>query len=112
MIGKHEKARRLATIPEVSEILEERKKDGDLGYEQQLAYEYAKKFAKVDKEKAEKLKEGIEGLGVSERTAIMIVNTMPVDVMQLKQILSNEKKVVEGDLAEKIFGVVESHRGK
>ena len=39
MIGKSSSNDEVVTLPEVLEILEARKKSGELGYEQQLAYE-------------------------------------------------------------------------
>ena len=74
MIGKEQSEPEPISVVEAFEILEERKKEGELGYEQQLAYEHAKKFAKLSKEKAEKLeKELIElGLGKGSQRKLLI----------------------------------------
>jgi DNA-directed RNA polymerase subunit F len=112
MIGKEAKLERLASIPEVLEVLEARKEGGELGYEQQLAYEYAKKFSKVEGKDARTMGKELEELGLSAKTAVAIVNVMPLEMMQLKQILANEKKEVGEDVAAKAMAVIEQRRGK
>ena len=100
---------------EVYEILEGRKKESDLGYEQKLAFEYlenVKKVIKLDKEKAEKMRRELEDLGLSEKSAVKITDVMPLGMDQLKLILVLEKKAVEEDTAKKAFEVVEKFRGK
>lgn len=112
MMGRSGEMNRVATIPEVLDILEERKKGGELGYEQQLAYEHVKKFSKLTKAKAEKLRKELEGLGLSEKLCVMIVDIMPTEMMQLKQIAANEKRGVDEAVLKKVMEVVESYRGK
>jgi DNA-directed RNA polymerase subunit F len=112
MSSNNDKHTRLASISEALETLETRKKDGDLGYEQTLAYEHAKKFAKLDTEKGKKMAKELEGLGLSAKAAVSIADTMPIDMLQLKQILANEKKTVEPETAEKAMAIIEKHRGK
>ena len=104
--------RKPASIPEALEILETRKKDGDLGYEQQLSYDHAKRFALISSDKAEKMRKELEELNLSPKTCVSIVDTMPTDIIQLKQILANEKNPVEEGVAEKAFALVEKSRGK
>ena len=88
MIGKEQKTQRLATISEALDVLEDRKKLGELGYEQQLAYEHAKKFSKLSVSNSNKLVNELKKLGISERVAVMITNVMPTELIQLKQILA------------------------
>lgn len=112
MIGKNGSQSEVVSLPEVLEILEKRKKAGELGYEQQLAYDYAKKFSKLDEEKAKKMRKEVEELGISAKGAAKVVEIMPLDLIQLKQLLIIEKKTVEDDVVAKVFAVVESYRGK
>ncbi len=97
---------------ETDEVLEERKKDGELGYEQKLAYEHIKKFVPINVDGAKKMIKELQEYGVSEVTAIKITDTMPIDVIQLKHILTREKKTFEEDEIKKMMEVVQSHRGK
>jgi DNA-directed RNA polymerase subunit F len=112
MVGRNGKIGKVATLPEALEILEKREKEGEIGYEQQLALEYAKKFTKLEPEKAAKMKKELEALGISEKIAVSITNIIPVDLMQLKQILANEKKELPPEVAEKAMAVVESYKPK
>lgn len=112
MIGKGTSEKRLVSIPEALEILEDRKKEGELGYEQELAYEYAKKLSKIDVKNSVKMRKDLEELGFTEKAAIKIVDIMPLDIMQLKQTLIIERKTFADDLLEKAMEIVEKHRGK
>jgi DNA-directed RNA polymerase subunit F len=112
MIGKGTSEKRLVSIPEALEILEGRKKEGELGYEQELAYEYAKKLSKIDVKDSVKMRKDLEELGFTEKAAIKIVDIMPLDIMQLKQTLIIERKTFADDLLEKAMEIVEKHRGK
>ncbi len=109
---KRERTARIATLPEVLKILEKREKEGDFGYEQSLALEYTKKFSKIESGAIDKAREALVGLGISEKVSANIINVMPVDIMQLKQILASEKKALEPEVADKAFSVVESSRAK
>ncbi len=111
-MANSERVSKQVTIAHVLDILETRKKDGELGYEQQLSYDYAKKFAKLEPKVGAKLVQELESLGISQKGAISIVDTMPAEMIQLKQILANEKKTVEQEVADKAMAIVEKHRGK
>ncbi|MCL5428081.1 MAG: DNA-directed RNA polymerase subunit F [Candidatus Marsarchaeota archaeon] len=107
-----EKSGKAISIPEALEILETRKKDGELGYEQQLSYEHAKKFAQLSADKANKLREELEGLGISAKSSVSLVNAMPTDVVQVKQVLAAEKTTPPDGTAEKALVIIEKNRGK
>lgn len=112
MNAKDEKLNRVISTSEALEILEKRKKDGDLGYEQQVSYEHIKKFAKIEKSKAEKLKKELEELGLSEKCAIQLIDILPIDMLQLKQVLATEKMPPEQDIADKVLKLIDINRGK
>ncbi len=112
MIGKEQKTQRLATISEALDVLEDRKKLGELGYEQQLAYEHAKKFSKLSVSNSNKLVNELKKLGISERVAVMITNVMPTELIQLKQILAMEKNALEDGTDTKTMGIVEEYANK
>lgn len=110
---RNERSTKAATMAEALEILEMREKEGgEFGYEQQVTHEYLKKFSKLKPESSVKIKKELEALGISDKIAITIVNVMPVDLMQLKQVLANEKKELEPEVAEKAFAIVEANRSK
>ncbi len=116
MIGKNEQAKKPVSMAEAEEILEERKEDGELGYEQKLAYEHAKKFVKLKASDAKKLTNELEELGISAAAAVKVADIMPVDDMQLKQALAIESRksseTADTELSKKIMGILEKYRGK
>lgn len=112
MIGKDASEKKSVTMSEAASVLEERKKDGELGYEQKLAFDHVKKFAKLSSSEAKKMKEEIVDTGLSDATATKVVDIMPVDITQLRQVLIFEKKQLEEELVSSIMKIVEGHRGK
>ncbi len=106
MIGKESKEERLVHLAEVKEILEKREKEREMTYEQQLAYEHAKKHASMSKEKADKLRSALVALGITERTAVKIVDVAPKNILTLKQILTSEQKAIAEDELQKILALV------
>ena len=112
MIGKSETGKRPVALAEALEILEKRKDDDKLGYEQELAHDHIKKFIGVGAADAKKMKKELVDLGVTEVTAIKISDIMPIDVAQLKHILVQEKKNFDEEEVRKMMEVVESHKGK
>ena len=107
-----DKSAKATSIPEALEILETRKKDGELGYEQQLSYEHVKKFAQLSPEKAITLRKELEALGISQKACVSLVDTMPTDIVQVRQVLINEKTTPPEGTAEKAFETIEKNRGK
>ena len=97
MIGKSQEGKKPVSSAEAMEILEDRKSQGELGYEQKLAYDHIKKFTTMKVEEVRKIVKELEQYGVTESTAIKIVDIMPIDVIQLKHILTREKKNFEED---------------
>lgn len=111
MIGKTTSDGRLSSISEVEEILEDRKKDGELGYEQTLAYDYAKKFNRLTKSESKKMQKELEELGLSERLSLKVIEVMPIDATQIKLILAMEKSraPTEEETVVKLMAVVKSY---
>jgi len=79
------------TIPEAGELLEERKKEMELEYEQTLAAEHAEKFSHSKPSDASKLvKEFVEN-GLDQDTAVKIVDVSPKHQETLRAILAKNK---------------------
>ncbi len=112
MIGKSQSDKRPVTSAEAMEVLEERKGEGELGYEQKLAYEHIKKFSGISAADAKKMVKELTEYGVGEGTAIKIADIMPIEALQLKHILAKEKKTFEEDEVGKMMEVVKKFRGK
>ncbi len=106
MIGKESKNTGHVSLNEALEILEARKKERELTYEQQIALEHASKFA-TSKSSEQKTRKALEELGtLSQRTVLAILNTMPKSETLLKQILVGEKKAFTDAEIKKIMSIV------
>ena len=105
MIGSESKQTKLADIYEVADILEKRKKERDLTYEQQLALEHATKLVKSG-EQAKKAKAALEKLGLlNEKSVVKLLEIMPKNAMLLKQVLAQEGKVFSEEEIAKILAI-------
>jgi len=106
MIGKEITGKKVAMIDEVLDILEERKKSGDITYEQQLALEHTKKFAQ-ETQKLAKIKKELNEMGTLKDECIAkILEIMPSNVMMLRQVLAGCKNTVDDVTVNKIFAIV------
>lgn len=98
------------TISEAYDILDKRKKEGELTYIAKQTYEYLGKFKKLSTEKAQKMKKELMDLGLSAATATKIVDILPVNIDQLKQVLIMEKRPIDESQVNAIMEVVEKYR--
>jgi len=80
------------TLSEAKNILEKRKKEAELEYEQQQAFEHTEQFAHLEPKAAKKLvDELMKNEKVNIDTAIKIVDIMPKKPETLKAILLKDK---------------------
>jgi len=83
---------------EAKEILKERKKEIELGYEQKNSLEYLKKYDKLTKEKAGKILEELKNISkLRERQIISIVNILPQDNDELRLIMEKDYNSLTDD---------------
>lgn len=91
MIGRELIKRSDVSLGQVKSILEKRKKEGELSYEQKITLEYAKFQGKIGPRKAQELIEKLTQIShVDEHIAVMIIDNQPKDVEDL--LLFFEKK--------------------
>jgi len=111
MIGKQTIANKPTTLAEVAEILEDRKKEGELGFEQQATAEYSKKFAKVSKKKALEMLEDLQKIEkIKPDVAVKIVDILPKNVEQLRLILSKGRYDLTSSEIEEVLKIVGKYR--
>ena len=107
MIGKGVDTGTPVSADEAKRILEERKKRGELIYEQQLAYDHASKVIKeLDKAVEKKLEKALEELGVSQRASVKVVELLPANAMTLRQVLAKENRTFTDEEITKILTLV------
>ncbi len=88
---------------EAKQILEERKKDSDLDYEQLQALEHAEKFQKTGSDRVKLVSELVKEFTLPLETAIKIVDLSPSKTETLKAILVKDKVELEDAAMEAIL---------
>jgi len=102
--------KKMVTLAEVKEILQERQNEGELTAEQKLSLEHVQRFAKIDAKKARKLVKELMELGyVSEVNAVKIADVMPTHPDDVRLIFSKERASVEKKDLEKILSIVNKY---
>ncbi|HZX19463.1 MAG TPA: DNA-directed RNA polymerase subunit F [archaeon] len=103
MIGKKIIEQKNIPLYEIKEVLAERNKEGELRYEQQAAFDYSKKFAKVTPAKGEKLFKDLQAIeGLDDEYIVKAIDLLPMDLETAR--LINPK----GDISEeKLKEIVE-----
>ena len=109
MIGNEVKSTKRVTLSEVNDMLEERKKRGPLGYEQQTCYDYCQKFVMLDKKKTLAILKELQAAGIEYNLACALVDMFPEYASQVKAICRNE---ISDDKAAEALGVLDKHRPK
>jgi DNA-directed RNA polymerase subunit F len=109
MIGKDPKGPNHVPLYEVIEIIKERKKHGELGYEQTVALEHAEKFH-TDKAKFDKAKKKLEELDLSSDTAIKILDIMPKNAFVVKQLVAKESENFGDEQINKILAIIKESK--
>lgn len=92
------------------ELLDKRKKDSELGYEQQNTLEYLEKFVKLTDSESAKLQKKLEELNIlSEKQIMELVNLLPTKDDLVKTILSKEKLEFTNDQVKEITKIIKDH---
>ncbi len=107
MIGKNKVDEKEITLSQVKKHLENRKKDSELSYEQEVTLEMTQKFGKRDPEKAEELVQKISDIGrIKRSTAVMIAQNNPQDKEDLNVLLEKKRYSLSDPDKEKILDLV------
>ncbi|HOZ35502.1 MAG TPA: hypothetical protein PLK55_00770 [archaeon] len=96
------------SLAEVKKILTEKGKDKELNYEQKLALEHAKQFAKLTPLKAEKLKKELMEMELPNEVATKIVDILP-NAIEL-DLIAEKNKTITDDNKEKILTLVNKYK--
>ena len=95
-------------LAQVKRIISDRKKDGELTYEQKKTLAYAKEFCKLDEKEAEEMLNELLEVGIDRVVGIKIVDMLPKNRQEVKVLFSKQMPVVESDI-KKILGIVERY---
>ncbi len=98
------KSARAVSIEEAKELLEARKKDGELGYEQSQALEHCEKTTQRSVKEATKIAEKVRKINenITEGTAVKITDISPASASTVRAIVSKDKIEMNDEEATKI----------
>jgi DNA-directed RNA polymerase subunit F len=97
------------SLPEIKKILSEKSKEKELNYEQKMAYEHAKLFAKLTVLKAEKLKkELLEIEDITDEVATKIIDILPNQIEL--ELISEKNKCINDENKEQILALVKKYK--
>lgn len=97
----------------VKAILSKREKEGELHYEQKLALDYAKKFARLSEAESKDLIEDLMKLEIprfKERHAVKLADTVPEDKAGVKAVFSKETITPNGEQTEAILKALAKYK--
>ena len=101
---------RYVSLAEVKNLLEKEEKKRELSYEQKLALEHAKHFAKLGLTKSKKMADELVPIDrITEPFAYKIVDILPMHPDEVRAIFAKERFTLEGDEIKKILKIVEKN---
>ena len=96
-------------FPVAKKALDERKKKGELAYEQKIALEHLNKFTKMTATNSKKLMKALEELEYTDKQAVEICNIMPGNKETLELVLSRHKLELDDAKIKKTLELVEEY---
>ena len=103
---------RLVSLAEVKAMLEKAQKDrAELTYEQKIALEHAKRFARVDAKTAKALTAAVLAAmpGLEEKFALRVADLLPQHPDDVRAIFQKSRHDVSDDDVAKVLAVVDEH---
>ncbi|MEM2109754.1 MAG: hypothetical protein QW327_04625 [Candidatus Odinarchaeota archaeon] len=88
------------TLAEVKSILQKREKEGELSYVQRVTLDYVGKMTPLTVQQARNLSKELVKMGVSENTAVQIVNALPEYKEELTVFLTGERDFTPEEVEE------------
>ena len=112
MIGKKVVSKEPMCLADVKAIIDKRKKEGELSYEQNLTFEYCKKFLKITQKNAEKLIGGLmEKVDkLSKKNAIELCDVMPKKAEEVNLVFAKEHFVLSDEEISAILEVLSKYQ--
>ncbi len=99
------------TMSEAKTILERRKKDGDLEYEQNVTHEYLKKMSKLSEKKVEEMMNELQTIEILKpRHIVKIIDILPDTEDEVKLLFEKETTNLKKDEIKKIMEIVKKFR--
>ena len=110
MIGKKIVSEENIPLFRVREILTERNKESELSYEQQQAFDYSKKFAKLTLAKGEKLVASLNEIdGLTQDLIVKIVDVLPTDTETMQLVLYKSNVTIDDAKIKEILEIISKY---
>ncbi len=94
------------SLAEALELLEKRLSEGEVNENQKKMYEYLKRFSKINAERARELVDKLTSeLNLPRSDAVQIVNIMPTNLEELRNILQSDRYYTNEEL-KKILEII------
>src|ERR1041385_1469544 len=103
---------RLISLAEVKAMLEKSQKDrAELTYEQKIALEHAKRFARVEPKVAQAISKAVQAAlaGVEEKFALRVADLLPQHPDDVRAIFQKSRHELSDDDVAKILAIVDEH---
>ena len=111
MIGKRTLSQEPVSLANVKDIITERKKQGELSYEQNLTLEYCKKFSKLSlKDTAKLIEELVQLEKLNKEHAIALTDILPKTAEEVKLIFAKEHFVLGDEDISAIIEILNKYR--
>ncbi len=111
MIGKKSLTSEPISLAEAKEMIEVRKKEGELSYEQNLTLDYTKKFTKISADDARALmNELLQVEKLTKAQAVEIIDLFPKNLDEMKLIFTKEHFTMSDEDLQKILGIIDKYR--
>ena len=105
MIGKQILGSKPVPLSTVRRILEKKKEEGELTYEQKVTLEYVSEFGKDNQKKVEETIEKLIEEGIDEKMAVKIVDIKPKTKEEVRLIFEKTKNQPGEELTKKIINL-------
>ena len=111
MIGKKTLNSEPLSLAEAKELIEQRKKEGELSYEQNLTLEYTKKFSKLSSDDARALMNELSQIpNITRRHAVEVADIFPKNLDELRLIFSKEHFTLTDEELQAILALLDKYR--
>jgi DNA-directed RNA polymerase subunit F len=103
---------RLVSLSEVKVMLEKAQAErAELTYEQKIALEHAKRFARVDAKAAQAIAKAVQAVlpGVEEKFALRVADLLPQHPDDVKAIFQKSRHDLSDDDVAKVLAAVDEH---
>ncbi len=110
MIGKRLISQTPLTLAEVKELIESRKKEGELSYEQNLTLENCIQFSRLSVKEAKELIDELMGLEkIDRKQAVMLTYLLPRNADEVKIIFSKEHFILTDEEINQILEILKKY---